>query len=395
VESHADATDILLVGGGVASVRCARTLRRHGFDGRIILLSAEQTPPYNRPPLSKELLRDALPDELAFAEPESWYARRKVDLRLGIPVVALDAETRAAMLADGTRIVFESCLLATGAEPRVPRIPGGERARLLRTIGDSRAIRAAAHADTRAVVIGGGFIGVEVASSLVTLGVSVTVVEMSDSLWGGTLGTTLSEWARDRLEGAGVTVLTGAPADAIEGVGVRVGADMLPGDLVIAGIGVVPRVELATAAGLDVNDGVLTDASHETSAQRIFAAGDVARVDGRRIEHWHSAREGGERAALAMLGQLPPLPRAPWFFSEIAGVQLDVLGFAPAWDETVVLGDGEMDRFAVAYLADDRVIQVAVVNGAYAVDGARAFVESRPPARQLPDLDRLRVPVAG
>jgi len=388
-------TDVLLIGGGVASVRCARTLRRQGFDGRIVLVGTEPLPPYNRPPLSKELLRDGLPDELAFAEPESWYARRSIDLLIGSTVVALDANGRAATLADGTRITFESCLLATGAEPRVPGIPGGDRARLLRTIGDSRAIRAAARPGSRAVVIGGGFIGVEVASSLATLGVTVTVVEMTASLWGGSLGTELSTWARERLEGASITVLTDAAADAIQPDGVRVDADLLTADLVLAGIGVTPRVELASAAGLDVNDGIVTDARHQTTAPGIFAAGDVARVDGRRIEHWHAAREGGERAALAMLGAPLPSPRAPWFFSEIAGSQLDVVGLAPTWDETRVVGDVDANRFGVAYLVDDHVVQLAVVNGAFEVEAARSFVESAPRPDQLRSLDRLRVPEAG
>jgi 3-phenylpropionate/trans-cinnamate dioxygenase ferredoxin reductase subunit len=372
VEARADTTDVLLVGGGVASVRCARTLRRQGFDGRIILVGDETTHPYNRPPLSKELLRDDLPDELALAEPESWYPRRGIDLRLETRVVALETATRTATLDDGATIAFERCLLATGAEPRVPRIPGGERAQLLRTIEDSRAIRAGARPGTRAVVIGGGFIGVEVASSLADVGVSVTVVELSPHLWGGALGETLAAWARDRLHEAGVTVLTGAAAEAIERDGVRVGGDLLPADLVVAGIGVVPRVELAVAAGLDVDDGILTDARHETSAPRIFAAGDVARVDGVRVEHWHAAREAGERAALAMLGEPVTQPRAPWVFSEVAGVALDVLGLASEWDEERWVRPGSV----LAYLAGERVVQLAVIGSAIDPGVARRLVQA-------------------
>ena len=363
---------MLLVGGGVASIRCARTLRRKGFDGRIVLVGAERTLPYNRPPLSKELLRDALPDELALAEPESWYARRDVDLRLGMTVATLDASARTVTLADGGRIGFEHCLLATGAEPRVPPIPGGERAQLLRTIADSRAIRAAARPGSRAVVIGGGFIGVEVASSLATLGVDVAVVEMSPYLWAGSLGETLAAWAHERLHEAGITVLTDAAAEAIEPDGVRVGGELIPADLVVAGIGVAPRTELAVAAGLDVDDGILTDARHQTSATGIFAAGDVARVDGLRFEHWHAAREGGERAALAMLGQPPTPHRAPWVFSEVAGIALDVVGIAPAWDEERWLRPGSV----LAYLAGERVVQLTIIGSALDPAVARSLVES-------------------
>jgi NADPH-dependent 2,4-dienoyl-CoA reductase/sulfur reductase-like enzyme len=367
-----ETTDILLVGGGVASVRCARTLRREGFDGRILIVGDERLPPYNRPPLSKELLRDDLPDELAHAEPESWYARRGIDLRLETRVVALDAGARTATLANGASIAFESCLLATGAEPRVPRIPGGDRAQLLRTIEDSRAIRAAARPGSRAVVIGGGFIGVEVASSLAELGVHVTVVELSPHLWGGALGEALAAWARDRLHDAGITVLTGAAAEAIGPDGVRVGAELLLADLVVAGIGVVPRVDLALAAGIDIDDGILTDARHETSASRIFAAGDVARVDGIRVEHWHASREGGERAALAMLGRPITPHRAPWVFSEVAAVPLDVFGLAGEWDEEHWVSTGSV----LAYLAGERVVQLAVIGSAIDPDVARRLVEA-------------------
>jgi NADPH-dependent 2,4-dienoyl-CoA reductase/sulfur reductase-like enzyme len=285
----------------------------------------------------------------------------------------LDVGARTATLSDGTRIPFDKCLLATGAEPRVPRIPGAERALLLRTIEDARAIRAAARPGTRAVVIGGGFIGVEVASSLAVLGVEVTVVELTDMLWSGSLGAELAAWARERLEGAGITVLTDSAADAIEADGVRVGDRLLPADFVIAGIGVVPRVELAQAAALEVDDGIVTDARHETSAPGVFAAGDVARVDGVRVEHWHAAREGGERAALAMLGQPPTPHRAPWVFSEVAGHQLDVVGLATHWDETRRLGEG--DRFAVAHLVGGSTVQVAMVNGAFPVEETRSLVE--------------------
>ena len=163
----------------------------------------------------------------------------------------------------------------------------------------------------------------------------------------------------------------------------------------VAGIGVVPRTELAEAAGLTVDDGIVTDGEQRTSHPSTWAAGDVARVDGRRIEHWHAAREGGERAALSMLGQAVPAQRAPWVFSEVAGELLDVVGWSPAWDETIVLGDPGSSGFAVAYVADGEVRQLAVVNGAIPVEEARAFVERHPSAAELRELDELRVPAAG
>jgi 3-phenylpropionate/trans-cinnamate dioxygenase ferredoxin reductase subunit len=382
-------TDVLLIGGGVASVRCARTLRREGFDGRITLVGDEPTLPYNRPPLSKELLRDDLPDDLVLAEPQRWYERRGVDLITDRRVAGVDLDERRASLEDGSTIAFDRCLIATGAEPRRLPIDGGGHALLLRTLPDARRLRSRGievGGDARVTVIGGGFIGVEVASGLATLGLRPTIVEMADRLWAGTLGDELDQWARDRLANAGVTVRTATSVTRLGPDAAWAGDERIDHVFSIAGIGVAPRTELAEAAGLDVDDGILTDAGHRTSNSSIWAAGDVARVDGRRIEHWHAAREGGERAALSMLGEpLPPL-RAPWVFSEVAGEQLDVVGWAPEWDDTVTLGSG--DRFAVGYISGNRVVQIAIVNGVIEVERARVLVEAAPGVSRLEELYR-------
>ena len=390
--------EILLVGGGVASVRCARTLRREGFEGRIVLVGEERNFPYNRPPLSKELLRDDLPDELVLAEPERWYERRSVELVTGRRVAALDLDARHATLDDGTEIAFERCLIATGARPRELNVEGGERTLLLRTLPDARAIRTRAieaGAGARVTVIGGGFIGLEVASGLATLGLRPTILEMGDRLWSGALGDELDAWALERLAATGIDVRLGATVTRIDEQAAWVGDERHDHAFSVAGIGVVPRTELAKSAGLTVDDGIVTDAEHRTSHPTAWAAGDVARVDGRRIEHWHAAREGGERAALSMLGRPVPAQRAPWVFSEIAGELLDVVGWSPTWDETIVLGDPASGGFAVAYLTDGDVRQLAVVNGAIPVEEARAFVERHPPAADLGELDALRAPAGG
>ena len=365
--------DVLLVGGGVAAARCARMLRRHGFTGSILLVSDEAIPPYNRPPLSKELLRDDLPGDLVLAEPMEWYQRRSVELTLGVRAESLDPEARTVTLADGVRLGFGQLLLATGAAPRRPAIPGAAGALLLRTLPDAEALRSRAVAGTRAVVIGGGFIGVEIASSMAARGVAVTVVEVAPALWAGSMGPELSGWAVERLGAAGVDVRLGATCESVVADAVRLSDATLAADLVVAGVGVVPRVELAVAGGLEVDDGVLVDDAQRTSASGIFAAGDMARPrDGLRIEHWHSAREAAERAALGMLGQPIPARRAPWLFSEVGGVTLDVVGQAPAWDEVVDLPGG------LAYVRDGRVLQLAILDSAVPVEEARALVESEP-----------------
>ena len=392
---EATRTDVLLIGGGVASVRCARTLRREGFSGNILVLGDEGVPPYNRPPLSKELLRDDLPDELVLAEQPGWYERREVGLVTGGRVATLDLDGRRATLDDGSTIAFERCLIATGAEPRRPPIDGGDRALLLRTLADARELRARAveaGPGARVSVIGGGFIGVEVASGLATLGLRPTIFEMSDHLWAGSLGEELDAWARERLADAGIDVRSGAAVTRLDPGAARIGDERHDHAFCVAGIGVVPRAELAAAAGLDVDDGIAVDGGHRTSHPAAWSAGDVARVDGRRIEHWHAAREGGERAARSMLGLPLETARAPWVFSEVAGELLDVVGWAPTWDETSIIGDRSERRFAVAYVAEGMVRQVAIVNGAVPVEAARTFVERRPSAGELDALDALRVP---
>lgn len=366
--------DVLLIGGGVASARCARTLRRNGFGGSIILAGDERHPPYNRPPLSKELLREGHPAELLAAEPAGWYERHDVELVTGVAVTRLEPDERRATLADGRTVRFERCVLAAGAVPRALPVPGGERAVLLRTLDDAQRLRAAAEAappGAPVVVVGGGLIGVEVASGLAALGLAPTVVELGDLLWAGGLGRLLSAWARERLAEAGVTIRLGSAVTALDEDGAWIGAERLAGAFVVAGIGVRPRDELAAAAGLDVAGGVIVDAEQRSSHPAVWAAGDVARTAGRAGEHWHAARESGERAALSMLGRPVPPPRASWIFTEVTGVAVDAFGEALAGDEERwIVGGG-----AIARTRDHRLVQLIVIGSAIPADAARGLVE--------------------
>ena len=378
--------DILLIGAGVASARCARMLRRRGFAGSILLVGDESALPYNRPPLSKELLRGEAPEELAAVEPPEWYGRHAVDVLTDVAASRLDVRDRSVQLSDGTMVRFGKCLIATGVEPRRLTVPGGEVVRTLRSMDDAVQIRAAARSageGARAVVIGGGFIGVEVAASLAALGLRVSVLEARGGLWGGTLGEAISAWARGRLDEVGVQVRFGALIERIGPDGPVIGEEVLPAALTVAGVGVTPRTQIAEEAGLSVNDGVRLDETR-AATEGIFAAGDIARVPhpladgaGIRVEHWHAAREGGEMAALGMLGEDVPAPRAPWVYSEFAGQMLDVVGWAPDRDEERVLGDPGTNRFAVAYLRGGRVAQLAITNAFIPVDTARSFIEAR------------------
>jgi 3-phenylpropionate/trans-cinnamate dioxygenase ferredoxin reductase subunit len=368
-------TDVLLIGGGVASVRCARALRRHGFGGTITIIGAEGRLPYNRPPLSKELLREDLPDELLDAEPASWYARRSIEVLTAASVVALDPSAGRAALEDGSAIGFERCLLATGAELRPLEIPNADVALMLRTAADARRLRAAALGagpGAPVVVIGGGFIGLEVASGLATLGLRPTVVEMAPGLWGGALGTRLAAWVADRLARHRIELRLASAVTRLTGDSAWIGDEELPAAVVVAGIGVRPRENLAVGAGLATGDGVLVDDGGRTSHPRVWAAGDVASVSGRRVEHWHAAREAGERAALSMLGlTVPPVP-PPWVFSEVAGATLDVVGATDGWDEERWV---QPDR-VLAYLRAGRVVGLATVDNALPASDARGLVSS-------------------
>jgi 3-phenylpropionate/trans-cinnamate dioxygenase ferredoxin reductase subunit len=387
--------DVLLVGGGVASARCARNLRWHGFTGSILLVGDEERAPYNRPPLSKEVLRGEVPAELTAVEPDGWYGRHQVELATGVAVEALRASEREAQLSDGSVVRFDRCLLATGAAPRRPPIPGAEHALLLRTAVDAAVIRDRVQAmggEGPAVVIGGGFIGVEVAASLAPYGVAVTLLEATSALWAGALGDAVSDWATGVLARLGVRVRVGTLASRMDGEAVWVGEERIPAALVVAGVGVEPRTALAETAGLAVDDGIVVD-SQRSAAPGIFAAGDVARIPNPaagdmpiRVEHWHSAREGGDAAALGMLGNAVPPARAPWVYTEFAGQLLEVVGWAPDGDEELVRGDSTTDRFAVAYVRGGRVAQLAVANGLIPVESARAFVEARRPPSELSEL---------
>jgi 3-phenylpropionate/trans-cinnamate dioxygenase ferredoxin reductase subunit len=365
--------DVLLVGGGVASVRCARTLRREGFDGSIVLVGDEHVAPYNRPPLTKELLREDVGDDLLAAEPPSWYERRRIDLRTGVSVQALDPAARRATLSDGSTIDFERCLIATGAAPVVPPIPGAETGLVVRTLSDARHLLAAARSaprQARVVVVGGGLIGVEVASALAAMGLRPVVVEQADALWAGALGESVAAWARERLESVGAEVRLGSRITRLAAGTAWIGEERIDAAFSVIGVGVRPRTDLARDAGIAVDDGILTDAEHRSSQPAVWAAGDVARVDGVRFEHWHAAREGGERAARSMLELAPAPPRAPWLFTEIARTSLDVFGSATAWDEERWVRSASV----LVFLRGGRLVQLAVIAGAIDPGVARELV---------------------
>jgi 3-phenylpropionate/trans-cinnamate dioxygenase ferredoxin reductase subunit len=393
-------TTFVIAGGGLAGAKAAETLRDEGFDGRIVLVGAEAHLPYERPPLSKEYLRgESEPGSMAVHD-DAWYAEHDVELLRGRTVTALDPS--GAVTLDGEeRLPFDKLLLATGAEPRRLRIPGAELDGIhyFRTTDDSDALRERLAPGTRVAIVGAGWIGAEIAASARTLGAEVTVIEPLSVPLERVLGTEVGGIYRDVHAEHGVDLRLGTGVEAFEGSGrverVRTSAgDTVDCDLVVVGIGVAPRVELARQAGLSVGDGVEVDAHLRTSAPNVYAAGDIAAAEHPfygarvRVEHWANALEQGPAAARAMLGTGGPYEKLPYFYSDQYDVGMEYTGWAPEWDQVVIRGDRDARELIAFWLRDGRVLAGMNVNVWDVTEPIERLIRSR--ARV--DADRLADP---
>jgi 3-phenylpropionate/trans-cinnamate dioxygenase ferredoxin reductase component len=377
--------DFLLVGGGMASAYCAAELRRRGTEGSILLVGREPEAPYERPPLSKEYLRGESSREDAYVHPVSWYEENDVELLSGRNAMSLDAATRSAKLQGGDELGFGKALLATGAMVNILRVEGAENEGIhyLRAFGNSDAIRADAEAAEHVVLIGGSYIGAEVAASLSAKGVSCTILMMEDHVLSRTFGERAGRWFDERLEEHGVALHGGEELEAFEGAG-RVGAVVarsglaIECDTVIVGAGVRPDAMLAQRAGLEVENGIVCDSKLRTSAEDVYAAGDCCSyesvVHGRRlrVEHWDVAMQQGMHAARNMLGDDADYDVVPYFFSDLADwASLEYVGPARDWDEEIWRGDPDAGEFSVWYLKD------GIVGGALSVGRSEDLAEAR------------------
>jgi 3-phenylpropionate/trans-cinnamate dioxygenase ferredoxin reductase subunit len=331
---------IVIVGAGECGTRAAFALREEGWDGRIILVGAELAPPYERPPLSKTWEFKPLCDDGRLPEAD-------ITLLCGVEATRLDTAAHVLELSGGRRLKYRSLLLATGARAR--RLPfSGARVHVLRTCADAAALRERLAPGTRVGVIGGGFIGLELAGSAVALGCSVTVVELGPRLMGRAVPARIAAIMARRHVAAGIDVRCGtgvtALAETPSGVAIVLAdGGMVEADVVVAGVGAVPETSLAAAAGIQTGDGILVDARFATSAPDVFAAGDCCRYphplyDGRplRLESWRAAQEHGTAAARAMLGSAEPYAGVPWFWSDQHDLTLQVAGLTSAAAEEVV-----------------------------------------------------------
>jgi 3-phenylpropionate/trans-cinnamate dioxygenase ferredoxin reductase subunit len=361
---------VVIVGGGAAGDCAAETLRRDGYQGPITIVDPDADAPYDRPNLSKDYLAGNAPEEWIPLHPPDFYRERGIELRRGPRVAALDPRNRRVRLDDGADLPYGALLLATGASPvHLPVLESGTPpVHYLRTLADSRRIAGAAREGGRAVVIGASFIGLEVAASLRARRMDVHVVAPEARPLERILGPELGDMIRNVHEEQGVVFHLGRKPAGVEGGRVVLddGAS-LPADLLVAGVGVRPNLELAEAAGLSLDRGLVVDQRLETGAPGIFAAGDIARWpdphtgDRIRVEHWVVAQRQGQAAARAMLGQGEPFDAVPFFWSLHYSVGINYDGHAERWDRIQIEGDLAAKDCTVRYWRGRQVLAVVTV----------------------------------
>src|ERR1700682_5638323 len=371
--------DFLLVGGGLASANCARWLREEGAEGDGLLFGREPDPPYNRPDCSKGYMQGKEAREEAFFRPQEWWGEQHIELLTRTSVSALDLQSRTAKLSNKEEVEFDKALIATGANVRRLNVDGChlEQIHYLRTLGNADAIRAGVADAEQVVLIGGSYIGCEVAASLTLLGKRCTIVMQEQSTLERTFGSAAGRFFQGLLESHGVTVHGSDELERFEGDG-RVatvltrGGLELAADAVVIGAGVLPDVQLAQKAGLEIGErgGVRCSSRLESSVPGVFAAGDICEYDSlvhggeaMRIEHWDVAFNHGKTAALNMLGKDVPHTEVPYFFSELADWGgLEYVGPAYDWDEEIVRGSMDDGAFTNWYLKD-RILKGALTVG--------------------------------
>jgi NADPH-dependent 2,4-dienoyl-CoA reductase/sulfur reductase-like enzyme/nitrite reductase/ring-hydroxylating ferredoxin subunit len=361
---------VVIVGGGAAGFAAAEMLRREGFAGSVTLLSSDETAPYDRPNCSKDYLAGNAPEDWMPLRPPEFYHDQSIELKLRSNVTGIDAKGRQVTLAGGRSILFDTLLLATGAEPVRLDIPGADQphVHVLRSLADSRAIIAKAKAARRAVVIGASFIGLEVAAALRAREIEVHVVAPERRPLERVLGREFGDFVRAIHEQHGVVFHLEETATAIDGKNVKLkGGTTLSADLVVIGVGVRPRTELAERAGLKLDRGVAVNEYLETSVPGIFAAGDIARWpdphtgENLRIEHWVVAERQGQTAARNILGQQQRFSEIPFFWSQHYDVPINYIGHAEKWDDLDIEGGIEARDCLVRYRRNGKVLAVASI----------------------------------
>ena len=394
----------VLVGGGLTTARAAQALRTGGYDGDLVVVTAEPHRPYERPPLSKDYLRGEAERDAVFPLADDWYTEHQVTVRTGETVVGLNPAEHTLTLADGERLTFAKALLAPGSTPRTLDVPGADLAGVhyLRTIDDSDRIAgqlldAALEGVGRLVVVGDGWIGLEVAASARTLGLDVTIVGRSRHPLGRVLGSEMSDFYASVHAEHEVRLLRGVSVTGMRGAEGRVtGVDLSDGtrldaDVVVVGAGVTPNVGLAEAGGLELRPessggGIVVSGTLATSHPDVFAGGDVASIPsphyGRplRVEHWAIAQETGKHAGRAMAGSTEPYDKLPYFYSDQYDVGMEYTGWVDVqagYDDVVVSGDLAQREFVAFWRVDGQVAAGMAVNVWEQMDRVEELIRSR------------------
>jgi len=380
----------VIAGASLAGAKAAESLRAEGFDGRVVLVGEEAARPYERPPLSKAYLRGEVDFETAAVHPETFYQEHEIELLTSTKVASIDLAARQVNLDPGGPLDFDQLLLATGATPRHVAIPGADLEGIyyLRSLSSCDVLREALARATRIIVVGAGWIGSEVAASARQLGKEVGLIEAAQVPLERVLGTEVGAMFRDLHAEHGVELHLGVGVAAFRGSTiveevVLADGSVVSGDLVVVGVGVSPRTELAEAAGLKLDNGVVADVHLATSVPGIFAAGDVANAyhpvfDTRiRLEHWSAALNQGPAAAKNMLGKDVAYDKIPYFFSDQYDLGLEYNGFAATWDQVVYRGDRERRELIVFWLDHGRVVAGMNVNVWDVSDQIAALVRSK------------------
>jgi 3-phenylpropionate/trans-cinnamate dioxygenase ferredoxin reductase subunit len=366
---------IVIVGAGQAAAQAVASLRSEGFDGTLTLVGDEPTAPYQRPPLSKTYLAGTFERERLFLKPDAFYTEARCELILGVAAAAIDRAAKDVILADGRRLAYDKLLLATGSRVRRIKVPGAELSGIhyLRSIADVDALRPAFAPGKNLAIVGGGYIGLEVAAVARKYGLAVTVFEAMDRVMARAVSRPVSAFYESVHREAGVAFHLNTGVEAFEGEGrlqaIRAGGKIWPADAALVGIGVMPNCELAQGAGIACNDGIPVDPHCLAAAPDIFAAGDCTRHMGRdghliRLESVQNAIDQAKHAALSMLGRPVPYREVPWFWSDQYDLKLQIAGLAWPEDKIVMRGDPAARKFAVFHLREGRLAAVEAVNAA-------------------------------
>jgi 3-phenylpropionate/trans-cinnamate dioxygenase ferredoxin reductase component len=384
----------VIVGAALAGAKAAEALRTQGFDGQIVLIGEEPHRPYERPPLSKAYLQGKASRDDAFVHPADWYSSYDVQLRTGTRVTAIDRDEHRVRLADGEPVEYDKLLLTTGSSPRPLPVPGADRALYLRRFEDSDAIKAAIGPGRRLVVVGAGWIGLEVAAAARQAGAEVTIVEVAELPLLRVLGREMATVFADLHRANGVNLRFGAQVERIDRSSVALAdGTTLDADAVVVGVGITPNTQLAEAAGLTVDNGVVVDASLRTSDPDIFAAGDVANAlhpfydKHIRVEHWANALKQPATAAAAMLGGDARYEELPYFYTDQYDLGMEYVGYVEpdGYERVLIRGSTERLEFIAFWIRDGRVLAGMNVNVWEVVDQIKTLIRSGGPV----DADRL------